>query len=638
MVKIERITAFNESEESIDFSGECNFETVDGVRVMRIDVSSQTPLGSANAVSVDMDIPGLLRFMGDRRHKEFWCEPNFGTRLGEAKGNIQGFVAELENGSFTVILPLVSDDYKCVLSGTEDNLLRARVFTWFAGLKECKCPAFITADGNDPYALLKKCAEVAVKVLGKDIKLIDERKYPEILEYLGWCTWDAFQIRVNHDSVIAKCEEFKKKNIPVKWMILDDMWAEVRDFYGVEYKDREEMAQLMYRSKLYSFKADPKRFKKGLKGFVEDVEKYGISVGVWHPTTGYWKGIEKSGDIYKEYADCLIDTYEDVCIPSFETDKAYRFYNAFHKYLASCGAKFVKVDNQSINRRYYRGLAPVGKTASLYHKAVERSVKEHFGGAMINCMGMASEDMWNRSDSAVSRCSDDFMPEDRGWFVKHILQCSYNSLIQGLFYYEDFDMWWTDDSQAKKNSLLRAVSGGPVYVSDTLDRSNPEILAPLCLKDGRILRCDNPAVPTRDCLCTDPRSGDKAFKLKNTANGCGIMAVFNLSAENKPVTATVSPSDIEGVCGEEFGVYDNLNRTLTVLKKNESMTVNLESNDDCALYNIVPLKGGNAVIGLADKFIAPKTFYYNESGKAVFYEQGETAEIKNGKLVFSCGE
>ena len=32
-------------------------------------------------------------------------------------------------------------------------------------------------------------------------------------------------------------------------------------------------------------------------------------------------------------------------------------------------------------------------------------------------------------------------------------------------------MWWSDDGQATKNAVLRAMSGGPVYMSDKLGRS-----------------------------------------------------------------------------------------------------------------------------------------------------------------------
>ena len=638
MIEIKSIDVHLEGEGKPSLKGHGYLQKSGNTEVMFVDVSADSPLDSETAVSIDFDLPGLARFMGDWRRYEFWCSTCFGEKLSEVENNTQGFIAELDDGSFTVVLPLVSDDYKAVLIGTEDNLLRCQVFSWYKGLKTCKCPAFVTASGYDPYALLEDCAREAVKVLNKDLKLINERKYPEILEYLGWCSWDAFEIRVDEPSIKAKCEEFKAKGIPVRWMILDDMWGEVHDFYGAAYKTREEMFDLMHRSKLYSFKADPKRFPDGLKALVGTVNGYGIKMGVWHPITGYWKGIDKSGELYQEYKDALIDTYEEVCIPSFETDKAYRFFRGFHDYLKSCGVEFVKVDNQSINRRYYKGLAPVGKTAALYHKALERSVNEHFGGNMINCMGMASEDMWNRSDSPVSRCSDDFKPEDRAWFVKHITQCTYNALIQGLFYHEDFDMWWTDDGQAFKNSLLRAVSGGPIYVSDTLGRSNAGILAPLCLEDGRILRCDRPGVPTRDCLCVDPTKSGRAFKVRNTANGCGIMAVFNLSADNKPVTAVISPSDIEGLIGEEFGVYDNLNRKLTVLKRDEAISLTLEDNDSLALFNIIPLKGGNGIIGLVDKFIAPKTYSLDENGEPQFAEKGEYAYIKDRKLFFMKNE
>ena len=72
-------------------------------------------------------------------------------------------------------------------------------------------------------------------------------------------------------------------------------------------------------------------------------------------------------------------------------------------------------------------------------------------------------------------------------------------------------MWWTDDEQAKKNSVLRAISGGPVYVSDKIGRSRPEVFEPLCYSDGRILRCESPATPTLDCLTVDPEKSGVYF-------------------------------------------------------------------------------------------------------------------------------
>jgi hypothetical protein len=76
-------------------------------------------------------------------------------------------------------------------------------------------------------------------------------------------------------------------------------------------------------------------------------------------------------------------------------------------------------------------------------------------------MGMGSEDMFNRPWSAVSRCSDDFQPEDRAWFIRHILMCSYNGLIQGQYFIGDWDMWWTDDDQAQEKIAFPCRVFGP---------------------------------------------------------------------------------------------------------------------------------------------------------------------------------
>ena len=316
----------------------------------------------------------------------------------------------------------------------------------------------------------------------------------------------------------------------------------------------------------------------------------------------------------------------------FSGDRACIKDYVFIDYLRKCGAEFVKIDNQSMSRRYYKKLAPVGQVARQFHDAMEASVGQHFDNQMINCMGMASEDMWNRSVSPISRCSDDFLPENKAWFTKHILQCSYNCLIQGQFYTCDWDMWWTDDGQAVKNSILRAISGGPIYVSDTLGRSRAEIFKPLVLEDGRILRCDRPAMPARDCLTTDPVHSGSIFKLQNLCNGSGILAAFNLDEQEKPVGGFISPRDVEGLTGEEFAVYEHFSGTCQILKPDERIPLSLADSGDFRLYVIVPLQNGCGMIGRTDKFISPATVRYGNSGRGELVEDGPCAYVENGQL------
>ncbi len=602
------------------------------VNALYINGVSRNSLDPDFGAGIEIEIDGLESYMANFRISEFWCSPAFGSDLSKVPDETQGFIYKMKDGRFGVILPVVSETYKCVLNGGEDGKLTARLFSWYEGLFDCQCLAFMYAEGDDPYALTEKCAKEAMRLLGNRSKPRDERKYPEIMEYLGWCSWDAMQIRVNETDLIKKCEEFKEKNIPVKWAMIDDMWGDVPDFLGQTYDTPREMVELMHSSKLRSFKAAPDRFPSGLAYCVDKMNEYGITVGMWHPTTGYWKGIDPEGEIARELSDVLIKSAEGTLLTDYKQEKAYKFYSAFHSYLRSCGVKFVKVDNQSMTRRFYKNLAPVGRVAREYHDGLEASVGQNFGNVMINCMGTASEDMWNRSESPVSRCSGDFAPENAAWFRKHIAQCSYNCLVQGQFYYCDWDMWWTDDGQAVKNSILRAISGGPIYVSDKLERSRKEILMPLILEDGRILRCDRPGMPTRDCLTEDARSSGKIFKLQNTANGSGIIAAFNLDESGCVAKGTVSPSDVEGLEGDEFVVYEHFSREWRVMKKKDAFDISLNDIDDFRLYVIVPIVDGFAPIGRTDKFISPKTVKYVHGRDVVLTESGEYAVYEDGEV------
>lgn len=604
-----------------------------GVSSVRIKGISEFTLNEDFGAGIQFEIDNIESWMADFRHCEFWCMPAFGKDLSDIPDETQGLIYRKTNGSFGVVLPVVSKKYKCVLCGAEKNSVMAKLFSWYGDLNYCDELAFVFAEGENPYELLEKATAEAIKLLNSGCRTRAQRRYPEIFEYLGWCSWDAMEIRVNEEDLLKKCDEFKEKNIPVKWAIIDDMWGEVHDFYGMKYDNRPQMFDLMHSSKLYSFEADPKRFPNGLKGCIEKINDYGIRVGMWHPTTGYWMGIDPEGPIYKEMSDCLITTDRGVRIHGYKQNEAYKYYSTIHDYLRECGAEFVKIDNQSMTRRFYKSLAPVGEVARNFHNAIEASVGQHFDNALINCMGMASEDMWNRTVSPISRCSDDFLPEDSAWFTKHIMQCSYNDLIQGQFYFCDWDMWWTDDGQAVKNSILRAISGGPIYVSDQLYRSNREILMPLITDDGKILRCDRPAFPTADCLTEDPTESGKIFKLQNVCDDSGVIAVFNINKINSEVCGTISPSDINGLSGDEFAVYEHFSKTLHILKKDEKLDITLKDINEFKLFVVVPIENGFAAIGRTDKFISPKTVkgVYNNNIKLT--EPGEYAYVENGKLV-----
>lgn len=594
---------------------------VDGVRTAAITIDASTPrdesLGhhfdSFNArcgLGVDIaptDEQGQLfcTAIGN-----FWTVPHMPNTVADIPDGTQTLLWQVQNDYYYAVT-LVGDEYKAVLAGGNADKLNGLAIetsgdntvlyltTGMAGMSSCHSPALVIAAGTDPFALPPATVKSGFSAMKKPYPTKQERPYPEVFEYLGWCSWDAFHMFVSHDKLMAKAEEFKQKNLPVRWIILDDMWAEVKG---------NTTPRGMHGRMLYGFNADPERFPQGLKGAISDLKStYNLKVGVWHPTTGYWSGIDPEGTIAATLGDNLTHTGGRRLMPDLRNGKGSAFYEAFHSYLKECGADFTKIDHQSYIQRWCRYYMPIGQAAHALHQAIETTVDKYYDGAIINCMGMAIENFWNRPSSAVSRCSDDFRPEDRAWFRKHIMQCSYNSFTQGALYVADWDMWWTDDSQASKNSVLRAMSGGPVYVSDKLDRSVREVIMPIVLEDGRILRCDQAAVPTADCLLTVHETSGRPLKVWNRIGGCGVIAAFNLDSEEKPVSGTISTDDLPFADADEYVVWNWHDRHATRIKKGEKHAFTLDGYDDFRLYLVIPVKNGFAPIGLLDKYMSPAT-------------------------------
>ena len=86
-----------------------------------------------------------------------------------------------------------------------------------------------------------------------------KKAFPKMFNKLGWCSWNAFYHDVTEEKLFAKLEEFKRKDIPIKWILIDDGWSMTED------------------NKLLSFCEDKNKFPHGLGYFVQKAKsEYGI--------------------------------------------------------------------------------------------------------------------------------------------------------------------------------------------------------------------------------------------------------------------------------------------------------------------------------------------------------------------------
>ncbi|OAY81768.1 Stachyose synthase [Ananas comosus] len=143
----------------------------------------------------------------------------------------------------------------------------------------------------------------------------------------------------------------------------------------------------------------------------------------------------------------------------------------------------------------------------------------------------------------------------------HSIHCAYNSMWMGRTIQPDWGMFKSDHPCAKFHAGSRAISGGPVYMSDSVGSHNFDLIKKLVFPDGTIPRCQHFALPTRDCLFKNPLSDGKSIlKIWNINKFGGVVGAFNCQGagwdpeENrirgypdcyKPVSARVHVSDIE---------------------------------------------------------------------------------------------
>ena len=381
---------------------------------------------------------------------------------------------------------------------------------------------------KDPYNLVEKCFDVSFKVINKLQVLRKYKHYPKVFEYLGWCSWNAYWRDITYEKIIYAAKKFATLKLPIKFILIDDGWMEERN------------------SMLISFKPNSKKFPKGFKELVKELKAMGYYfVGLWHTLNGYWKGIDPNGDIARTLNKYLINgPYGKLPNPEY----AFQFYNEWYHYLCSCGFDFVKVDNQSCIGYHYGERLAINEVGTKLHEGLEGAAYVNKLD-ILNCMPHQPENYYNWYRSSIARCCIDYVvPHRKSRDKLHLYFNSYNALWLSQLVWPDWDMFQTHDPWALQQAVARAVSGGPIYITDEPDKVNDNLVRKLALPDGTILRPDVPALPTEDCLFKDPYNEPYPLKLftKVTVNGVGeygILAVFNITKKDNTLKVVLSPKD-----------------------------------------------------------------------------------------------
>ncbi|HCK87770.1 MAG TPA: hypothetical protein DHW39_03065 [Erysipelotrichaceae bacterium] len=472
---------------------------------------------------------------------DWWTRPAFITSFNEIPARTQLLMIQTEEKCYC-LLPMISDTYKTQLAPGTDTQMQFIMFSGIDTAEDFNEPVFVIAEDASPAHAVHKAMKTMAEI--RKLPLREERTMPEMLKYLGWCSWDAFYQKVNAKGLEEKAEELRDKNIPVKWFLIDDGWLDVEG------------------KKLKALEPDKNKFPEGFLPVTERIRNMGSVeyFGVWHAVCGYWEGL--TDDNTAGCDEFLYRTKDGNLYPSPINGEG--FYRKWYKYLKKEGISFVKVDGQSTVANFFKDNIPAPQAAEGIAKAIENAA-ELMDRNVINCMGMAMETITARKLTGVSRNSDDFVPS-RGpaGFKEHLLQNAYNSLYHNDIYTCDWDMFWTAQEDASQHALLRAASGGPVYFSDRVGETNPDAVKPLIYQDGKLLMLERSLMPADDCVFTDPLK-EGILKMHNFGytgkHITGAMALFNMTEEEQ--TFHASAEDIPELDrSREYVIYDWHSQTI----------------------------------------------------------------------------
>ncbi len=462
-----------------------------------------------------------------------------------------------------------------------------------------RLPLAVIAIDETPGGAIDRAMAAACGLCEWSFRLREDKPYPPLFEYLGYSTWGGLGRQFSLETAEAALTDLKQAGIPVRWLSLDEGWQDVNAA-----------------GQLAGLDASPSAFPGGLQAAVRRLQGSGglRHVGVWGTLQGAWGGLDPHAAIAVDSAR----TYHGldgalVPAPGWQGDG---FWQDWCDHLRTAGVDLLRLDNQGSGRNLYLGRLAIDDGVGDSIAAAERAAVAA-GLSLAASMSLHPECLYHYHDTNVVRVSADIAPSDRRAAKQHLLHSLQVGAWVARLAWPDFDGFSTTHPAAAAFSIMAALLGGPVYLTDRPGRHDAGLAQRLCLRDGRLLQPARPAEPLPSRHFRDPSQPGELLLAMTAAGSIPrvaadaarrarpealLLGAFNVAADGGPARAEVSLAELGLSRTGRYVVGSARQGTAWCADGTASLTLEL-GELEAELLTIVPVREGRALLGLRDKLL-----------------------------------
>ncbi|MHC4086311.1 MAG: Sip1-related alpha-galactosidase [Planctomycetota bacterium] len=144
--------------------------------------------------------------------------------IAELRDGVVFFILELKEGGYLAVTAMPGPETESWLHTDKKGRLLLSFGTFGTdGVKNCDVPLFAWARSDDIYEACSKTINSAIssKPILNWAHLRHEKEYPEVFEYLGWCSWEHFKGKINEQNMLQSIDEIEASNLPIRYIIID---------------------------------------------------------------------------------------------------------------------------------------------------------------------------------------------------------------------------------------------------------------------------------------------------------------------------------------------------------------------------------------------------------------------------------